>query len=156
MCSSDLLALGVQEKAIANKLTTGFEGLPEYDTITWADQAKQAVDLLNKDPQRAIRIAMGEELPPGNLKSTSVFVAVEDYATAIQDGRLLHDLATVSSISKKASIAGQEIAMLATRNQDSAVASIQDVQAARESAATRRYGTKMKQQVQNEIVKARY
>jgi len=149
------LALGVQEKAIANKLTTGFEGLPEYKMVNVADQAKRSAELLKSDPQLAINVAMGNILPPEGVLPESIFVAVENYATETSNVALLRDLATSSGLTTQATGMGQRIRMLAERNPDSAVASIQDVQAARESAATRRFGTKMKQQVQNEIVKAR-
>lgn len=138
------LAQGVEEKAIANKLTAGFEGKPEYETVTVPEQAKMAADLIRKDPAKAVRIAMGAEHPEGGLLPESVFVAVENHATANKDVNLLRELATTSSLSSQATAMGQRISMLAARDPNSAVAAIQKISKAREEAAAKRYGPKAK------------
>lgn len=145
------LAQGVEEKAIANGLTEGFEGRPEYQTVNIADQAKQAAELLKSDPDRAIEIAMGRGVPPNGLLPESVFVAVENYATANKDVNLLRELATSSSLSLEATGMGQRIRMLGERNPDSAVAAMQKVADAREAAAKKRYGPKAKETIKKQI-----
>lgn len=145
------LAQGVEEKAIANKLTAGFEGKPEYETIKVADQAKMAADLINSDPEKAVRIAMGTEPPPDGLLPESMFVAVEDYATAKKDIDLLRDLATKSTLSSEATEMGQRIRMLAERDPNSPVAAIQKVTKAREEVAAKRFGPKAKDTIKKQI-----
>lgn len=145
------LAKGVEEKAVANKLTEGFEGRPEYQTVNVKEQSKLATDLLRSDPEKAIRIAMGEEVPPNGLLPESVFVAVENHATDKKDIGLLRDLATSSSLSMEATGMGQRIRMLAERNPDSPVASIQKVAAARETAAEKKFGKNPKEKIKAQI-----
>lgn len=145
------LAQGVEEKAIANKLTQGFEGKPEYQTVSVADQAKMAADLIKGDPEKATRIAMGTEAPPEGLLPESVFVAMEDYATANKDVDLLRDLATKSTLNSEATGMGQRIRMLAERDPNSPVAAIQKVTKAREDAATKRFGPKAKDTIKTQI-----
>ncbi len=145
------LAKGVEAKAVENKLTEGFEGRPEYQTVNVKEQSKLATDLLRADPEKAIRIAMGEEVPPNGLLPESVFVAVENHATEKKDIGLLRDLATSSSLSMEATGMGQRIRMLAERNPDSPVAAIQKVAAARETAAEKKFGKNPKEKVKAQI-----
>lgn len=147
------LAQGVEEKAIANKLTAGFEGKPEYTVVKVAEQAKAAADLLKADRQRAIDIAMGKSLPPVGLLPESVFVAVENHAIATKNVALLRDLATSSGLSMEATGMGQRIRMLAERDPESPVAAMQTVTKAREDAATRKYGPQPQRKVVTEIRK---
>jgi 2'-5' RNA ligase len=145
------LAQGVEEKAIANKLTQGFEGKPEYETVKVDEQAKMAGDLIKSDPEKAVRIAMGAEDPPEGLLPESIFVAVEDYATANKDVDLLRELATTSTLSSEATAMGQRIRMLGERDPNSPVAAIQKVTKAREEAAAKRYGPKAKDKIKEQI-----
>lgn len=134
------LALGVEEKAIENRLTTGFEGRPEYQTMNVKEQAEKASKLLKDDPYKAIQIAMGQELPANDLTPEAVFVAVENHATETADVDLLRRLAEASSLSLEATHMGQRIRMLAERNPNSPVALMQEVVTAREAASVKRNG----------------
>lgn len=145
------LAKGVEEKAIRNGLTDGFAGRPEYQTVNIAEQAQLAARLIESDPAHAIEIAMGREMPPAGLLPESVFVAVENYATANKDVNLLRDLATASTLSMEATGMGQRIRMLGERNPDSPVSAMQQVVDAREKAAKKRYGPKAKEKIKAEI-----
>lgn len=145
------LAHGVESKAIENNLTAGFHGIPEYETVNVREQAQMAADLLRDDHDLAIRIAMGRALPPNGLLPESVFVAVENQATANGDAELLRDLATASTLSMEATGMGQRIRMLAERSKDSPVGMMQQVLNAREAAATKRYGSKAKAKIKTDI-----
>lgn len=131
------LAQGVEAKAIETKLTEGFEGLPEYETVKVKDQAERAAKLLTDNPEQARRIAMGKELPPSEVLPESVFIAVENQALKNGDVETLRDLAMSSSLSLEATGMGQRIRMLAERDPNSAVRAIRDVQLAREGRAGR-------------------
>lgn len=132
------LSLGVQEKAIENKLTDSFGDLPEYQTVNMKDQASQAQKLIADDYDKARRIAMGQELPPEGLLPESVFVAVENKAIKDGDIATLRDLATSSSLASEATVMGQRIRTLAERNPESAVSGIRAVAQAREKAALKK------------------
>lgn len=152
------LAQGVEAKAVAAKLTKGFEDLPEYQTVNVADQASRATELLKSNPEQAKRIAMGQELPPEGLLPESVFTAVENRALANKDVETIRDLATASTLTKEATGMGQRIRMLAERNPASAVSAIQDIQVAREARAQKIFGkngaNKIKSEIQIELRRA--
>jgi hypothetical protein len=134
------LALGVEAKAVANKLTDSFQGLPEYARVSVADQARAASNLLVVNREQAINIAMGHELPPEGILPESIFVAVENHAIQTGDVALLRDLATSSNLTTEATGMGQRLRMLAERDPNSAVSAIQKVVKIKEAAATRKYG----------------
>jgi hypothetical protein len=145
------LAAGVAEKATAKRLAEGFEGLPEYEVMNVAEQSRRANDLVEQDPARAARIAMGRELPPAGVLPESVFVAVEQHAIAAGDVNTLRSLATSSTLSLEATGMGQRIRMLAERAPNSPVRAMQQVAEARKAAATRRHGPKVVAKMRIEI-----
>jgi len=147
------LAKGVEEKAIANKLTESLGELPEYETINMEEQANKANALLKKDPAKAKRIAMGKEVPPANILPESVFIAVENKAIEEGNVEVLRDLATSSSLTTEATTMGQRIRALAERDPESPVAAIKSVAEEREKTANKRNKTKSIKKVQKETVK---
>lgn len=126
------LAKGVEAKAIQNKLTDTFGSLPEYQTVNMKDQATKAQDFLIKDPEKAKRIAMGQELAPQDILPESLFVAVENKAVKEGDVNTLRDLATSSGLTAEATTMGQRLRTLAERSPDSPVTAIKEVSKARE------------------------
>lgn len=132
------LAKGVEVKAIENKLTEGFSDLPEYETENVKEQSQKAKDLLNEDLDRAIRIALGQELPPQGLLPESVFIAVEEYATLNNDVMLLHQLATQSKLLEEGTVMGQRLRMLAERAPDSPLGAIEIIIKARKKRYERK------------------
>lgn len=125
------LSLGVEQKAMEARLTKGFEGLTKYETANMKEQINKANEIINKDPLEAKQIAMGQKNPPGDVRSESVFVAVENKALQEGDVETLRDLATKSTVSKEASIMGQRIRILRERNPESPVLAIEEVAQAR-------------------------
>lgn len=129
------LASKVDAKAVAEKLSDGLGDLPQYNKVNWEEQGKFASDLVNSDPEKAIRIAMVQEAPPAHVLFSAVFKAVEDYATKTGDAELIHDLGTKSGASLQATRFGQEIGYLSQRDDLSPIKHIQDVQKARSGKA---------------------
>ena len=125
------LSLGVEEKAIENKLTTSFGDLPEYRTVNMAEQSRLARDFLNKDYERAKRVALGRDLPPTGILPESLFVAIENRAIKTGDITTLRDLATQSGLVGEATAMGQRIRTLAERDVESPVTAMADVKRAR-------------------------
>jgi len=126
------LSLGIEETAVARKLTDAFGDLPEYQIVKMADQAKKASDFLASDPQGALDVAMGREQPPRGIYPESVLVAVENAALARGDAETLRALATNSALSPEATTMGQRIRILGERDQSSPVGAIKAVKEARE------------------------
>lgn len=129
------LSVGVEQTAIANKLTTGFSDIPEYKTMNIQEQASRASDLLKSDYETAKKIALGETPSPQGLHPEAVYTAVELRATKEGDVNTLRDLATRSTLTTEATTMGQRIKLLDERNPDSPVKAIRDIAKAREKAA---------------------
>lgn len=125
------LALSVEEHAVANKLTESLGDLPEYKTMNVADQSSKAVKLLKENPDQARAIAMGRELPPGDILPESVYVAVELEAVSKGDVGTLRQLASQSRLTEQATGMGQRIRMLGELDPDSPVSAIRSVEKVR-------------------------
>jgi hypothetical protein len=120
------LSAGIAEKALANHLDLTVGDLPEYRTLSMADQAEKAAALLRDDPELARRVATGAAPPPLDLLPESVLVAVEQKAIAEGDVNTLREIAT-GKLTTQATEMGRRIRALAERDPDSPVAAIQDV-----------------------------
>lgn len=145
------LAASTEQKAIDKKLTEGFAGKPEYAKVNVQDQSKAALELHKTDPERAVRVALGQELPPEHLLPESVYIAVENHALKTNDIELLRKLATESSVSSEATGMGQRIRMLAERDPDSAVTAMRKVAEARKAALERKTGKTVEKATSSEI-----
>lgn len=124
------LSQRVEQGAIENDLTQKIGGLPEYEVANMQEQARMATDLINSDFGKAKRVAMGLELPEGNLLPESVFVALEDYALKKGDVDLIRQLAR-SHTTEQATFMGQRIRALGERSQNSATKEIRNIEQAR-------------------------
>jgi hypothetical protein len=120
------LSASVQRKAVVNKLSTTLGDVPEYRSISMADQSDQAVALLESDPALARRVALGEAPAPDGLLPESVFVAVENQAIEQGDVATIRDLAT-GRLTSEATTMGQRIRALGERDPESPVAAIKEV-----------------------------
>lgn len=139
------LAKHVEQNAIERKLTEGLGQLPEYNKVNMKEQAQHAGDLIASDPEKAMRIAMGQELPPNHILPEAIFTAVENKAIIEKDVETLRRLATESNLSLQATAMGQRIRALGERDQASPVTAIQDVKSARETSIEKKTGKKLKE-----------
>ena len=128
------LSQSLEMTAVENHLVEEFGDLPEYHQVSMKEQSIAAVELLNKDYERAKAIAMGLKKPPVNLLPESVLVAVEKRAIVEKDIDLLRDLATRGKLPEQATTMGQRLRTLAERNNISPMTAIHEVQARREAA----------------------
>lgn len=149
------LAASTEQKAIDKKLTQGFEGKPEYAKVNTKDQAAHALELHKTDPVRAERIALGKELPPGDLLPESVYTVVENHALKTGNVDLLRRLATESSLSGEATGMGQRIRMLGERDPDSAVAAMRKLAETRKAAAEKKLGKPVTKAVSDTVKEIR-
>jgi hypothetical protein len=136
------LSKSVEAKAIEDKLTKGFGGLSEYETINIKDQASKAQELLSQDYETAKKIAMGEVEPPPGLKSFSVYTAVENRANKEGDVQTLLDLATKSNLNVESSGAAQTLRLLAERDPESPTTVIKNLAKVREETFQKKFGKK--------------
>lgn len=131
------LSQGVEEKAIENKLTSGFGELPTYETVNMKDQARMVTDLMDKDYEQAKRVATGQENAPQGILPESIFIGVENRAIAEGDVNTLRDLAN-SKLTQEATTMGQRIRTLGERDPESPVTAIEDLAKAREDALVKK------------------
>jgi len=138
------LAKRTEADAIEAKLVEDFGDLVEYKTKKgfMKDQAEQAMSLLNSDYEKAKRIAMGEEKPPGDLMWASVFYAVEGRALIENDLDFLYDLGTMSATPKILSEFGQQVKAADRGAYDSPVTAMRDIEKDRKNK-NKRQGKKV-------------
>ena len=126
------IATSIEAKAIEAKLTKKFEQVAGYEKINVADQAKQALDLVNTDLVTARKMIRGEEPLPGNLRGTSLITAMEEVIKKNKDAELAYELAN-SPLITETSVAAQELRLAAERTPDSATSKIIEIKKAREA-----------------------
>jgi len=153
------LGVGVEQKAVEKKLIESLSDLPEYKEMKFGEQSNKAVDMLIKDPERAKRIALGQEKSPAGLIPEAVFTAVENKAIADGSVDLINQLAH-STLVGEATAMGQRISYLQNRNPDSPVSKIKELMEARKQALEEKlkkpYEKAIKdtvKQIQDKIVK---
>jgi len=78
-------AKDIEARTIADKMEIELGELPTYKTMSMMDQAKKALDLIEQDKEKAIRIARGDEVAPGDLRPGSVFTALREKAFKDKD-----------------------------------------------------------------------
>lgn len=124
------IAKSIEQKAIEQKLTEGFEGIAGYDKITIKDQEERAANLINSNLDQARAIIRGEQSLPGDLNGVALIKEMEGYIKLNPNGELAQELANSPLISET-SVAGQTLRLAAERTPDSATAKFQEIKKAR-------------------------
>ena len=145
------LARGVEEMAIEKNLTQGFGDLPAYQRVNMREQARLAKEFIRNNPDRALEIALGRQLPPSGILPESIFIGVESRALKSGDVTTLRSLATESGLALEATAMGQRIRTLAERNPDSPVSAMSEIRKAREERVVD--PIKSKERIKTEIKK---
>lgn len=143
------IARSIEQKAIEQSLTTGFEGIAGYDKITIKDQAEKASVLL-KDIEKTRRVIKGEEPLPAGLRGSAVIKAVEDYIKETGDGKLAYELANSPLVSETSS-AAQELRLAAEREPDSLTLKLQQLKKLRQDAIKKKTGKTVDKAVKEEV-----
>jgi hypothetical protein len=129
----------VNQKAIEQGITKGFEDLPFNERVTFADQARRVAELIEKDPVKAERILTGEEALPGELRASALIAGIEQKIKLTGNAELAYKLAN-SPLTFETSIHAQELSLLRMREPDSITASLADIKRAREANVTKTTG----------------
>jgi hypothetical protein len=130
------LGLKVEQTAIEKKLTTELGDLPQYKQMSMKDQASKANDLLQTDPDKALRVALGQEVPTNGLLPESVFKALESSITTPEMARTL----ATSPLVEQSTALGQKIKALDVQTTDSPVSAMKQIIDARKQAIETKYG----------------
>ncbi len=115
-----------ERRGVEDDISTLWGDLPEYRRISIKDQATQALDFLGRDPEAALRVALGDEPAPSGLHPEAVFVALRNKARAEGDVGLIHDLAT-GGLTEQATTMGQRLRLLAENDPEDPVAKIRRI-----------------------------
>jgi hypothetical protein len=103
----------IKNETIEKGLKADFRGIDEYDKVSFKQQAKLVGDIIDENPEKAIKIALGKEAPTNGALPESVFIAVKNQAIKNGDTDLLVRLATEEGgVAKESTILGQRIKML--------------------------------------------
>lgn len=130
------LGLKVEQTAIEKKLTSELSDLPTYKTMNMKEQAQKSADLINSDPDKAFKIALGLEEPPAGVQKESIFKAIENSITTPEQAVQLAKSPLVS----EASQLGQRIKALDVKTSESPVEAIRQVLDARAKHVEGRLG----------------
>lgn len=145
-------------EAIESSLTKDIEGLPSVPTMTFKEQAALVKQIIDEDPEKPIRIALGKESPTNGAAPESVFRVVKEQAQKNNDIDLLKQLATdPKSVGVKSKELGQRIKMLDSGvGESDALTNISKVIKERKSYIKRKSGsyTKTKSSEVKKIKKA--
>jgi len=118
----------IQKETIEKGLIDDFKNIPEYEKINLKDQAARVAKLINEDPEKAVRIALGKELPEGDLLPESVLIGVKNQALKDGNTDLLIKLATEETgVAKGTTLLGQRIKALDEGLEDDAFRNIRRV-----------------------------
>lgn len=128
------LAERTEAKAVRDKLTEGFGDLPTYKTTNWDDEAAVVVEHMNRDPEGALRIAMGMDPSPQGVTSGSYYVGVANRAFKEGNIDLIERLGTEGAVPTTASKMGQEISALSQFDPESPITAIRNVVKARKES----------------------
>ncbi len=128
----------VESEAVEKGLVEFLEDIPEFNQVNLKEQGKFASDLIKSDPEKARRVAMGEEAAPKGVIPEMVMIAVANKAVADGDTDILRDIAVSSKLTAEATKMGQRIRALGELGDLSPVKAMKAVVASREKAAERR------------------
>lgn len=121
-----------------------------YDTKTNRSQVRQVSELMEKDPERLKRIALGDEEAPEGMLRSSAFVAIEEMATKNKDFDTLQKLAN----SQMATELGQEMQFLSNRKPYSPVKKIEEVMRSKEARVKKTTGKTAKRTIREDVEQA--
>lgn len=144
----------IEKATIEKGLIDTFGDLPDYNKTSFSEQAARVKEILDTDPNKAVRIALGQELPTNGALPESVFTAVKKQALDDGNVELLRRLATEEGgVATEASTLGQRIKMLDEGLENDPVRNITKLKQNRIKALEDKTGKKIGQLVKEETNK---
>ena len=145
------VARSIEQKAIEQGLTKGFEGLAGFDPITVKDQSRRASEVVKKRGE-TLEILRGVKPIPEGLRGAALITAVEERIKKNADAELAMELAN-SEITSETSKAAQELRLLAEREPDSIAARLKEIRDARRESFKKKNKRDPKKAVKSEAKK---
>lgn len=147
------LGLRVEAEAIAKELTDTLGDLPEHKTLNLDKQADQVVDLIGKDRDKAIDIAMARKASPSGVTPEAVWLGVKNMAIKEKNVDLLIQLANSPRV-KEATALGQRIVSLREAGKGTDPVSVmQDIIKARQESFERKFKGKTTKEMTEKVVR---
>ncbi len=145
----------MEARAIAAGMPENFMGdLPTHGQLSFADQALKAVDILHRDPDKAMAIALVEAPPPSGVMRAFVVKAIENKARREGDWETIRQLGTNQKLANERTTAGRELAAMGDFDPTDPVAAIRVVAKSREAKQAKGAVTKEVKGLREEIKKA--
>jgi len=141
-----------QVKKLVERTSTEIPDMPTREVANLKAHAEAVTDIINSDPARAKRIAMGEEDAPQGIMPRFFSIAVENDALRRGDTKTIIELAK-SPLNKLVTAAGQTLRAEQEFGTNSPVKAIADVIAARKDAQKKKFGEKLGAIIDNRVVK---
>lgn len=127
----------LEAEAIEKGLPEEFANKPTYEVVQDKEQISKAQDLVDADPKRGLRIALGHEEAPADLHPEWVYRVVKNRALESGDFETLRRLATESELSREATTMGQRLRAYRGEEDIDPVELIKNVQESREKASVK-------------------
>lgn len=130
----------ISKAAVEKNLGDFSKDTPGYDKSNVKERAAAVHDMIKNDPERAIRIALGQETAPSDFHATDMYRVLADEAFKNGDAEIIHQLGTESTIPRQASGAGQFIQGLAGSDVLSPVKILQDIRKSWDASIAKKEG----------------
>lgn len=144
-------ALKSEQRAVESKLATQFEGKAKYNAGSYKTEAAKAVQLTHDDPDKAMKIAMGDKSGDNTMHEVAVRHAVENKAIKDNDVDTLTRLASSSQHTETSEAAQRLGAEGYATERDSPVRAISEIQKSRAKALASRTGKDTNSAVESTI-----
>ncbi len=125
------LSKSVEEDAIHKGLIEDLGDLPSYKTRDMDEIAKKVSDFIDKDPELAKKIALGDAPEQDGLRAQELFTGLKAKAFKEGDVPLIHELGTSEKAATMATELGQRVKALDSGDETNPVKIIQDINKSR-------------------------
>ena len=141
----------LEREAVANNVvdTLGADK-PMYNVDNMAEQVAKAEQLYSVDPERAVRIAMGDEVAGDGLLNNAVYETLKEKALKENNVDLVEKLAN-SKIGLRSTEMGKEISALRGRDIENPVDAIQKISSERAKAVEAKLGGNLDKKIQKTV-----
>lgn len=124
------IAQSINQKAIEDKLTTGFSDLASYDKVNFKEQSEKVSNIIGDDFENALSIIRGDTALPQGVKGISMIAGMEEHLKNHPNPDVAYELAN-SPLVRGTSEAAQEVSLARMRTQDSFTAKMAELKKAK-------------------------
>lgn len=149
------LSKSVEEDAIHKGLVDELGDLPTYKARDMAEIAKKVSDFIENNPELAKKIALGDAPEQDGLRAQELFTGLKAKAFKEGDVPLIHELGTSEKASAMATELGQRVKALDSKDENSPIKIVQDIQKARKASNNTKEQKDIVKHLKDEMKKAK-